>query len=189
MGSMLRAFAVIFVAAHLAKTVPVAFAFGFATRSADTSITGVTHVAAKQSYKLGQLIIEAPWARATPKGSEVGAGYLKITNTGKEADRLIGGSLPVATSVEVHQMTTSDGVMKMRKVDNGLDIKPGQTVELKPGGYHLMLIGLHAGLEQGQTIKGTLQFEKAGSIEVEFHVAPIGAKGGGTGGEMDHMHM
>jgi periplasmic copper chaperone A len=141
MGSMLRAFAVIFVVAHLANTIPVAFALGFAIRAPDTSIAGVTHVVAKQSYKLGQLIIEAPWARATPKGAEVGAGYLKITNTGKEADRLMGGSLPVATSVEVHQMTMSDGVMKMRKVDNGLEIKPGKTVELKPGGYHLMLIG------------------------------------------------
>jgi periplasmic copper chaperone A len=189
MRSILQAFAAISAATYLTTSMPVAFAFGLATRAADTSITGLTHGVAKQSYKLGQLVIEAPWARATPKGAEVGAGYLKITNTGKEPDRLMGGSLPVATSVEVHQMTMSDGVMKMRKVDNGLEIKPGQTVELKPGGYHLMLIGLHEGLKQGETIKGTLQFEKAGSIEVEFHVAPIGAKGGGSGGDMDHMHM
>jgi copper(I)-binding protein len=117
---------------------------------------------------------------------ELGGGYLKITNTGKEVDRLIGGSLPVATSVEVHQMSMSDGVMKMRKMDRGLEIKPGQTVELKPGGYHLMFNGLREGLKEGQTIRGTLEFEKAGSIEVEFQVAPIGAKGPQTGG---HMHM
>jgi periplasmic copper chaperone A len=188
MRSVLRAFAVIFVAAYLTRTIPVAFALGVGIRAPDTSIAGVTHVVAKQSYKLGQLIIEAPWARATPQGAQVGAGYLTITNTDKEADRLIGGSLPVATSVEVHQMTTSDGVMKMRKMDNGLEIKLGQTVELKPGGYHLMFNGLHEGLKQGQTIKGTLQFEKAGSLEIEFHVAPIGAKGVGTQGEMGHIH-
>jgi copper(I)-binding protein len=86
-------------------------------------------------------------------------------------------------------MTMSDGVMKMRKMEHGLEIKPGQTVELKPGGYHLMFTGLREGLKQGQTLKGTLQFEKAGSIEVEFHVAPIGAKGGEVGGHMSNMHM
>jgi len=70
----------------------------------------------------------------------------------------------------------------------GLEIKPGQTVELKPGSYHLMFNGLREGLKQGQTINGTLQFEKAGSIEVEFQVAPIGAKGAETGGSMHMQH-
>jgi hypothetical protein len=83
-------------------------------------------------------------------------------------------------------MTMSDGVMKMRKMDHGLEIKPGQTVELKPGSYHLMFNGLRDGLKQGETIKGTLEFEKAGSIEVEFQVMPIGAKEAETSG---HMHM
>ena len=186
MRSLLPAFAVISAAAsaaYLTTNVPAAFAFSITTRSADRV---VHRAAAMQSYKLGQLVIEAPWARATPEGAQVGGGYLKITNTGKEADRLIGGSLSVATSVEVHQMSMTDGVMKMRKMEQGLEIKPGQTVELKPGGYHLMFNGLHEGLKQGQTIKGTLQFEKSDSIEVEFHVAPIGAKGGETVG---HMHM
>jgi hypothetical protein len=82
-------------------------------------------------------------------------------------------------------MTMSDGVMKMRKMDHGLEIKPGQTVELKPGSYHLMFNGLRDGLKQGETIKGTLEFEKAGSIEVEFQVMPIGAEAETSG----HMHM
>ena len=69
----------------------------------------------------------------------------------------------------------SDGVMKMRKMDRGLEIKPGQTVELKPGGYHLMFNGLREGLKQGQTIKGTLQFANAGSVAVEFQVAREGS--------------
>jgi hypothetical protein len=128
-------------------------------------------------------VIDTPWARATPGGAQVGGGYVKITNTGTEADRLIGGSLPMATAVEVHEMSMSGGVMKMRKLDDGLEIKPGQTVELKPGGYHLMFTGLREGLKAGQTIKGTLIFAKAGSVEVEYAVAPIGAQSSGG-----HMH-
>ena len=177
------AFAVISVAAGLTAMMPATIAFG-----SDASSAAAVHavLAAKQSYELGQLVIEAPWARATPAGAQVGGGYLKITNTGKEADRLIGGSFPVATSVEVHQMTMSNGVMKMHKMGHGLEIKPGQTIELKPGSYHLMFNGLREGLKQGQIIKGTLQFEKAGSIEVEFQVLPIGAKGAEAS---EHMHM
>ena len=189
MKMTLPAFAVISATAGLTTIMPGALAFDIATRAADVSKTEAVYAAlATQSYKLGQLVIEAPWARATPAGAQVGGGYLKITNTGKEADRLVGGSLPLATSVEVHQMTMSDGVMKMRKMDLGLEIKPGQTVELKPGSYHLMFNGLREGLKQGQTIKGTLQFEKAGSIEIEFQVAPIGAKGAETGGHMKMQH-
>ena len=187
MKMMLPAFAVISAVVGLTTIMPAAFAFGIAIRAADVSGTGAVHAAlATHSYKLGQLVIEEPWARATPGGAQVGGGYLKITNTGKEADRLIGGSLPVATSVEVHQMTMSNGVLKMHKMGHGLEIKPGQTIELKPGSYHLMFNGLREGLKQGQIIKGTLQFEKAGSIEVEFQLLAIGAKGAEAS---EHMHM
>jgi len=79
--------------------------------------------------------------------------------------------------------------MKMRKLENGLEIKPGQSVELKPGGYHLMFMGLSEGFKQGETIKGTLQFEKAGSVDVEYRVAPIGAKSRDESGSDMHMHM
>ncbi|KAB2919800.1 MAG: copper chaperone PCu(A)C [Hyphomicrobiaceae bacterium] len=139
---------------------------------------------AAKSYKIGSLVIEAPWARATPGGAKVAGGYLKITNTGQTADRLVGGSLAVAATVEVHEMAMSDNVMKMRRLHQGLEIKPGQTVELKPGGYHLMFMELREGLKQGQTVKGTLVFEKAGTVEVEYRVAPIGAQSGG--GHMKH---
>jgi copper(I)-binding protein len=136
--------------------------------------------AADKTYKVGSLVIEAPWTRATPGGAQVGGAYLKITNAGAGADRLIGGSLPIATAVEVHEMSMTDGVMKMRKLEKGLEIKPGQTVELKPGGYHIMFLGLREGLKQGQPVKGTLVFEKAGTVEVEYRVAPIGAQSGDT---------
>jgi periplasmic copper chaperone A len=138
--------------------------------------------AAKQTYKIGALVIEAPWVRATPAGAQVAGGYLKVTNTGKDADRLVGGTLPLAASAEVHEMSMTDGIMKMRKLADGLEIKAGQSVELKPGGYHMMFMGLREGLKPGQTIKGTLVFEKAGSVEVEYRIAPIGAASAG------HMH-
>lgn len=124
--------------------------------------------------KIGSLLIEAPWLRATPSGAKVAGGYLKITNTGSAPDRLVGGSLPIAGQVEVHEMSMVDNVMKMRRLD-GLEIKPGATIELKPGGFHLMFMELKDGLKAGQTIKGTLVFEKAGTVEVEYLVAPIGA--------------
>jgi copper(I)-binding protein len=146
-----------------------------------TLLLGGAH-AQSSTYKVGSLVIEAPWIRATPGGAKVAGGYLKITNTGQQPDRLTGGTLPVATEVEVHEMSMSNGVMKMRKLDGGLEIKSGQSVELKPGGYHLMFTGLRHGLKENETIKGTLVFERSGSVEVEYRVAPIGAKSGG------HMH-
>jgi copper(I)-binding protein len=124
--------------------------------------------------KAGDLVIEGPWARATPGGAKVAGGYVKITNTGKQADKLVGGSIPAAGVVEVHEMATVNNVMQMRRLD-GLEIKPGETVELKPGSYHLMFMQLKDGLTAGQTIKGTMVFEKAGTVNVEFFVAPIGA--------------
>jgi copper(I)-binding protein len=139
---------------------------------------------AAQSFKLGPLVIEAPWARATPGGARVAGGFMKITNTGKLADRLIGGTLPVAGGVEVHEMSVSGTVMKMRRLADGLEIKPGQSVELKPGGHHLMFMELRSGLKAGETIKGTLVFLRAGTVEVEYRVAPIGAQTRGGG----HSH-
>lgn len=134
-----------------------------------------------KTYKVGSLVIEAPWARATPGGVQIGGGYVRITNNGAEPDRLIGGSLAVAGTVEVHEMAMADGVMKMRALPDGLEIKPGQTVELKPGGHHLMFMQLREGLKAGQTVKGTLIFKNAGTVEVEYSVAPIGAKAGEHG--------
>ena len=132
--------------------------------------------------KVGDLQISAPWARATPKGAQIGGGYLKITNTGKTPDRLTGGVSPVAGKVEVHEMSMSGGVMKMRQLGNGLEIKPGETVELKPGGYHLMFTNLKQQLEQGKPFTATLSFEKAGKVDLQFDVEGIGAQGTGHSG-------
>ena len=134
----------------------------------------VANAAFAHEYKAGSIEIKHPWARATPKGSEVAGGYMKLINTGSEPDRLIGGSTVAAGKFEIHEMSMDGGVMKMRMLPKGLEIKPGQTVEFKPGSYHLMFIGLKQPFEQGKRVKGTLQFEKAGTVEVEYAVEAIG---------------
>jgi copper(I)-binding protein len=126
-------------------------------------------------FTAGALRIGHPWSRATPKGAAVGGGYLTITNTGTASDRLLGGATDVASRFEIHSMTMENGVMKMRPVKGGLEIKPGQTVELKPGGYHIMLVGLTHPLVKGQHVDATLRFEKAGTVKVYFDVQGIGA--------------
>jgi uncharacterized protein YcnI len=131
---------------------------------------------AASTYKLGALVIEAPWARATPVGAQVAGGYLKITNTGSTPDRLIGGSFAGAHAVEIHEMATADSVMKMRELDSGLEIPGGKTVELKPGGYHLMLSGLREPLKEGGSVKGRLEFEKAGALDIELRIGAMGAQ-------------
>ena len=137
---------------------------------------------------VGQLKISAPWARATPKGAPVGGGYLTITNTGSEADRLMGGSAAFAKAVEVHEMKMDKGIMKMREMAKGLEIKPGKTVSLNPSGYHIMFTGLKQPLKKGEHVKVTLQFAKAGKADVDFTVEGIGAMHGG-GGAMPGMKM
>jgi copper(I)-binding protein len=131
--------------------------------------------AAAHDYKLGPLEIAHPWTRATPKGATVAGGYLKVTNKGTAPDRLIGGSAAVAGRFEIHEMRLVNNVMQMRPLPAGLEIKPGETVELKPGSYHLMFMQLKAPLEPGKSVKGTLVFERAGTIEVEYTVEAIGA--------------
>jgi len=139
---------------------------------------------AAPTFKRGGIKVEAPWLRATPKGAQVAGAYMTISNTGTTQDRLIGGSLDRAGRFEVHEMTIVDDVMRMRPLTNGLEIKPGETIELKPGGYHVMGLELQGGYTQGQTVKGTLRFEKAGTLDIEYAVGPVG--GGAPG--MSHAN-
>ena len=122
------------------------------------------------------LAIEAPWMRATPGGAKVAGGYVTLRNTGPEPDRLIGAAIPGAGRGEIHSMTTENGVMRMAPVPGGLALAPGATVALRPGGYHLMFLDLKDGLKAGETVVGTLTFERAGTVPVTFTVAPIGAQ-------------
>jgi copper(I)-binding protein len=138
-------------------------------------------------YTIGSLKIGHPWARATPKGASVGGGYMTITNNGSAPDRLIGGATGVAKSMQVHEMKMDNGIMKMRELASGLEIKPGQTVKLDPAGYHIMFVGLNKPLEKGQHVDATLEFAKAGKVKVYFLVEGIGAKNGGDDHAMPGM--
>lgn len=133
----------------------------------------------------GMLAIEQPWSRATPAGAKVGGGYLRIINNGKEPDRLIGGSFPNASRVEIHEMAMEGDIMRMKQVVGGLEIKPGATVELKPGAGHLMFMDLKEPLKEGQTMKGTLVFEKAGTVNVEYTVRGMS---GAAPAAAEHKH-
>jgi copper(I)-binding protein len=134
-------------------------------------------------YKVGPLVIDHPWSRATPKGATVAGGYLKITNTGTTPDRFVSGASDASKRFEVHEMSMDGGVMKMRELKNGLEIAPGATVELKPGSYHVMFVDVAKPFAKGDRVKATLAFEKAGKVDVEFDVTDIG----GTPKE-EHKH-
>lgn len=125
-------------------------------------------------YEVGELKIGHPWSRETPEGARVAAGYLKITNNGAEADRLVAVSGEIGGRAEIHEMAVdAKGVMTMRPVE-ALDIPAGGEVELKPGGYHVMFLDLTDAKKEGEKFSGTLTFEKAGTVEVEFAVDGMG---------------
>lgn len=128
-----------------------------------------------QQFEAGSIVIDQPWIRATPGGARVAAGYMTITNTGTEPDRLIGGMLPQAGRFEIHEMTMVGNFMQMREIPEGLEIKPGEKVEFKPGGYHVMLMNFREPLKQGEKLQGQLRFEKAGTVEIAYQVEAVGA--------------
>ena len=132
---------------------------------------------ASAETRAGALAIEAPWLRATPGGAKVAGGYVTVRNTGTEPDRLTGAAIARAGRGEIHTMSTENGVMKMAPLEGGLTIAPGESVALKPGGLHLMFLDLTDGLRAGESVSGTLTFERAGTVPVTFTVAPIGAQG------------
>ncbi|MDF1608535.1 copper chaperone PCu(A)C [Hoeflea sp. YIM 152468] len=138
-------------------------------------------------YKLGDLVIDHPVARATLPDAPVSGGYMTIHNSGAEADRLVSGEAAFAGRVEIHEMSMEGEVMKMRQLAEGLEIPAGGDVELKPGGYHIMFIDLEQQLAEGDKYPVTLVFEKAGSLEVEFYVETLQKMQGHD--TMDHGTM
>lgn len=114
-----------------------------------------------------QVRIDNAWARATVQGQKATGAFMKIT--APQATRLVGVSTPVAGVAEVHEMKMDGGVMKMRAMP-ALELPANQTVELKPGGYHLMLIKPKRPLAEGQSVTLTLRFRKAGERTVSFMV-------------------
>lgn len=162
---------------HSLKSPAPAVRLAASTKNATAQMAGMVHA--------GDLMIATPWTRATPPAAKVAGGYLTVTNNGKSSDKLLGGSFTGGSRIEVHEMSVTDGVMRMRPLNNGLEIKPGATVKLEPGGYHLMLMDLKKPLAKGDKVKVQLQFEKAGKVELDLDVNAVGSSAPAGGG---HVH-
>lgn len=132
-------------------------------------------------FKAGSLVIDHPWSRAVPEGGKVAGGYMTIRNEGVEADRLVSVRSGIAERVEIHEMKVDDkGVMTMRPLADGIELPAGGEVALAPGGYHVMFMQLSKRPAEGERFAGTLVFEKAGEVVVEFAVEAMG------GGKPEH---
>lgn len=120
-------------------------------------------------------MIEDAWARAVPQGAAVTAGYARIENRGGD-DRLVSASTPAAVETQIHTVDFENGIMRMRELEDGLPLPAAQTVELRPGSFHIMLMQPTRELSVGDEIPVTLSFEHADAITVDFTVRPIGAE-------------
>lgn len=136
-----------------------------------------TGLAMAQDVAVGGITVSAPWARATPGGAKVGAAFLEIRAQAGADDRLMSASSPAAGTVELHDHIRDGGVIKMRRVET-IPVQGGKSVTLKPGGLHVMLMDLKAGLTEGELLELTLVFEKAGAVKVPVPIARIGAMTG-----------
>lgn len=138
------------------------------------------------TYAIDNLIVDKVYTFATPPGAQSAGGYLTITNTGPEDDTLIGGTSSFSNVTQVHEMKMVEDVMKMRHLPNGLSIPAGATVELVPGGFHMMFMQLTQSLKDGESFGGTLKFSKAGELPVDFKV--IDRRNQESGHDMKHGH-
>jgi hypothetical protein len=129
----------------------------------------------------GQVEIEKPWMRATPPGAKVAAGYMIVRNKSGSPDRLVGASSPAAARLETHVHIKDGEILRMREAKT-LDVPAKGTLELKPGGAHLMFVDIKQPLKEGDKVPVTLKFEKAGEVKTEFHVGRL------TAPPMQHQH-
>jgi len=139
------------------------------------AVAALGHDAFASEFKVGLITVETPWSRATPGGAKVAVGYLTIKNSAAAPDRLVSVTADIAGRAEIHEMSMTDGMMKMRQLTEGLPIPAEGSVTLEPASFHLMLLDLKRPLTEGETFPGTLTFEKAGTISVTFEVRGTGA--------------
>jgi len=137
-------------------------------------------------FKAGNLTVSSPWARSTPAKARNGAVYMTIQNGGAATDRLIAVKSPVAGHAGLHQTVMEQDVMRMRPV-KAMPVSPGGMAMLKPGGYHIMLMGLKKPLKEGHSFPLTLTFDKAGEIAIMVPVMKSGAKE--NMGDKNHHHQ
>ncbi len=136
--------------------------------------------ASAHDYALKSLKIDHPFARATPPGAKVAGVFVTVENTGTQPDRLLSVSTPIAGVAELHQMSVDAGVMRMRGVA-ALEVRPGEKLQLKPGGYHVMLSELRRPLKVGDKFPLTLTFQNGGAVEVSVWVEEMGASAAAHG--------
>ena len=148
----------------------IAFAFAL-------SLAAVFSLADAQAHelKIGDLVIHHPWSRQSPMSASVAAGFMTITNTGKQDDRLVKASSEISPVVQIHDMTMEGDVMKMVELPDGLVIPAGATVKLKPKSLHIMFMDVKQQPGEGTSFTGTLTFEKAGMVTIDYEVAAPGA--------------
>lgn len=147
-----------------------------------TLLTALTLASAAQAHDsrfpsvwVDDLLIHTPVLRGTPAGAPVAAGYMGIENTGDEDDLLVSASAEIAGEIQLHEMVMSGDVMKMRELDGGIALPAGETIWLKPGGLHLMLMKPDGDLSEGKKHFVTLSFERGGTVTIPFTVAPMSA--------------
>jgi periplasmic copper chaperone A len=121
--------------------------------------------------KFGHLLIVHPWSPQPPNAARTAAGYMKIENRGSEDDRLTGATAEICDHVTFHSMTMEGDVAKMTELKDGVVIPAGKTVVFRPKGMHLMLTGLNTQPMENSEFKGTLTFEKAGTVDIDYEVA------------------
>ncbi|PLX37353.1 MAG: hypothetical protein C0605_07620 [Hyphomicrobiales bacterium] len=124
----------------------------------------------------GAITVNDGWARASIGKARAGIAYLTVQNGGDSADRLIDAAGDVAHKVELHTHIMKDDVMMMRQVES-IEVPAGGKAELKPGSYHVMLIGLKAPLKEGESFPLTLTFEKAGPVRIMIHIQKTASMG------------
>lgn len=142
--------------------------FGFTLLAGPFSTAALAH-----EYSAGHITIDHPWSRPTPPGVPMGVGYMAISNHGDSAVTFTSATTPRAQNVSIHESTMKDGTMSMRPLKEGLTIPAGETVELKPHGYHLMLEKLKSPLKEGESIPLTLTFEGAPDMDIELNVESL----------------
>ena len=142
------------------------------TFAAALSLAAVLTLADAQAHevKIGDLVINHPWSRQSPMSASVAAGFLTITNNGKQDDRLVKASSEISPMVQIHDMKMEGDVMKMVELPDGIVIPAGATVTLKPKSLHIMFMDLKAPVMEGEEIAGTLTFEKAGTVDIKYEV-------------------
>jgi periplasmic copper chaperone A len=123
------------------------------------------------SFKIAEITIDHPYARATAPGQPSGGAFLRLDNRGP-ADRLVAVQSGVAGSTELHEMKMEGDVMRMRQID-AVELPRNQSVSLQAGGLHIMLMGLKAPLKEGDKFPLTLRFQNAGEVKVEVYVEAV----------------